>query len=315
MPGARLTHEDRRQIAAWLVDGIGYAEIARRMGRPTSTISREVARNGESGGYQPDHAEQAAARRTRLRTSVRVTRPTSGGRPTEQVRDFVEQFATLLAATGFPRMTARVFVSLLTSDSGSLTAVDLVRQLQVSPASVSKSIGYLEMMDLVVRKPDPGRRRERYVIVEDMWLRAWRADTDAHGVVADAARRGTEIFGPDTAVGARLGKMSQFFTWLSGQMSDSTLADATVDDALTVLAALAYTTGPLTVDGLVTALDWIPQRVTDALDALNRQPVIADPLALVSTGPDTYTVTARPDRLSRAQQDRIRAHVASIQQN
>jgi hypothetical protein len=170
---------------------------------------------------------------------------------------------------------------------------------------VSKSIGYLEMMDLVLRKPDPGRRRERYVIVDDVWLRAWRTDTGAHAKVANAAQRGTEIFGADTPAGTRLGKMGQFFAWLSGQMSDSKLADTTMHDALTVLAALAYATQPLTVDELVTALDWLRKRVTDALDAMDRRPVIADPLALVSTGPDTYTITTRPDRLSPAQREAL----------
>ena len=43
MPGGRLTQEDRRHIAAGLAEGLGYAEIARRLGRPTSTVSREVA--------------------------------------------------------------------------------------------------------------------------------------------------------------------------------------------------------------------------------------------------------------------------------
>jgi len=310
MPGARLTHEDRRQIATWLTDGLGYAEIARRLARPTSTISREVVRNGEPGDYLPDRAQQAAERRARLRKPAQATQPATDGQPTELVREFVEQFATLLAATGLPRMTARVFVCLLTSDSGSVTAADLVRRLQVSPASVSKSIGYLEMMDLVVRKPDPGRRRERYVIVDDVWLRAWRTDTGAHAEVAKAAQRGTEIFGANTPVGARLDKMGQFFAWLSEQMSDSNLTDTTMHDALTVLAALAYATRPLTVDELATALDRPRKRVTDALDAIDRRPVIADPLALVSTEPDTYTITTRPDRLSPAQREALRATTA-----
>jgi GNAT superfamily N-acetyltransferase/DNA-binding MarR family transcriptional regulator len=229
MPGARLTHEDRQQIATWLADGLGYAEIARRLGRPTSTISREVARNGESGGYLPDRAEQATARRARRRSPAQATRSATDGRPAEAVRDFVEMFATQLAATGFPRMAARVFVCLLTCDSGSLTAADLVRRLQVSPASVSKSVAYLEMMDLVVRRLDPGKRRERYVIVDDMWTRAWRTDTDAHARVANAAQRGAEILGADTPAGARLDGMGQFFAWLSGQMSDSGPAGAVGD--------------------------------------------------------------------------------------
>jgi DNA-binding transcriptional regulator GbsR (MarR family) len=309
MPGARLTQEDRRQIAAWLAGSLGYAEIARRLGRPTSTISREVARNGGPGGYLPDRAQQATTRRARQRRD-RTAQPTADGRPAEVVRDFVEQFAVLLAATGLPRMTARVFVCLLTSAPGSMTAADLVRRLRVSPASVSKAIGYLERMNLVVRRPDPGRRREQYVIVDDVWLRAWRTDAGAHADVADAARRGSEILGADTPAGARLSEMGRFFTWLSGQMSDSGVVEATVHDALTVLAALVYATRPLTVDELVAALDWPPSRVTDALDAMDRRPVIADPLALRSTGRDTFTITARPDRLSPAQREALRADVA-----
>src|SRR3954471_12343307 len=71
VPGGRLTHADRRQIAAWLADGLGYAEIGRRFGRPTSTISREVARNGGPGAYQADPAHQAAGDRARRRKPPR----------------------------------------------------------------------------------------------------------------------------------------------------------------------------------------------------------------------------------------------------
>ncbi|MEV4086954.1 helix-turn-helix domain-containing protein, partial [Nonomuraea fuscirosea] len=63
MPGGRLTHDDRRRIASWLAEGLGYAEIARRLGRPTSTISREVARNRAPGGYLADRAPPGAGRR------------------------------------------------------------------------------------------------------------------------------------------------------------------------------------------------------------------------------------------------------------
>ncbi|MEU6381153.1 helix-turn-helix domain-containing protein, partial [Streptomyces sp. NPDC046909] len=37
MPGGRLTQQDRQQIALGLSDGLAYAEIARRLDRPTST--------------------------------------------------------------------------------------------------------------------------------------------------------------------------------------------------------------------------------------------------------------------------------------
>ncbi|TVT34384.1 helix-turn-helix domain-containing protein [Amycolatopsis rhizosphaerae] len=304
MPGGRLTHEDRRRIAAWLADGLGYAEIGRRLGRPTSTISREVARNGASGDYLAERAQQAAGHRARRRRTARPAESTADGQ-TEVVRGFVERFATLLAATGLPRMTARVFVCLLTADANGLTAADLVRRLQVSPASVSKSIRHLEALELVVRRPDPGGRRERYFVGDDVWLRAWRTDTGAHAEIAAAAQRGIEIFGADTTVGARLGEMGRFFAWLSEQMSGSLVTETLAHDALTVLAAFVHAGRPLTLATLATALGWPPDRTVAALEAIHRRPAIADPLALRTIGPETYTLIARTDRLSPAQREAL----------
>lgn len=278
MPGGRLTQEDRQRIAMWLADGLGYAEIGRQLGRPTSTISREVARNGKLGDYRPARAQRAADHRARRRRPVR---PAGPAQPTEAVRAFVDEFATVLAATGWAKMTARVFTCLLTADDNGRTAAELVHRLQVSPASVSKSISALEAMDLVARQTDPGTRRDRYVIGDDVWLRAWQTDTGAHGAVAAAARRGVEIFGTGTPAGARLDRMGQFFTTLSARMRGSTPIGPVANDALTVLAAIVYARRLLSVDQLTAVLDWPPDRVTAAL------------------------ATARADRLSRAQQQAI----------
>jgi DNA-binding transcriptional regulator GbsR (MarR family) len=304
MPGGRLTQEDRRQIAIWLAEGLGYAEIARRLGRPTSTISREVARNSAPGGYLADRAQQSAGQRARRRRPVQATAPPAEGRPADSVRGFVEQFATLLVGTGLPRMPARVFVCLLTSASGGLTSADLVRRLEVSPASVSKAIGYLEEIELVRRTQDSGRR-ERYVIDDDVWLRAFKADTGAHAEVAAAARQGVELFGSGTPAGSRLGQMAQFFAWISEHMNDSGLTDAVVRDALTVLAALVYVARPLTVNELATALDWPIQRAADALEAISRRPILSDPLTVDRVGRGAFTITPRQDRLSPAQRDAL----------
>lgn len=221
----------------------------------------------------------------------------------------MDHFATLLAATGLPRMTARVFVRLLTADG--LTAADLVRELQVSPASVSKSIGYLETMELVVRQPDSGGRRQRYLIDDDVWLRAWQADTGAHGEIAIAAQQGIEIFGADTTAGVRLATMGQFFARLSEQMRGSRLAETVGHDALTVLAALVHAGRPATLGALATALGWPRDRVIAALAVIVHQPAIADPLTLRTMEPETYTLTTRPDRLSPAQREALEQCVTS----
>lgn len=301
MPGGRLTAEDRHQIATWLAEGLGYAEMGRRLGRPTSTVTREIARNGGPAGYLPERAQDATDRRARQSRRAKAAAPE--GTRTEAARRFVEEFAALLAATGLPRMPSRVFVCLLTSESGSLTSADLVGRLRVSPASVSKAIGYLEAMDLVGRRQDG--RRERYVIDDDVWLRAWQADTGAHAEVAAAARRGTAIFGSGTPTGTRLEAMGRFFGRISDHMDDSGLSREVVADALTVIAALVHAARPLTAVDLAGALGWPLQRASQALEVIGRRPVLSDPLTLEQRRGGAYAVTARPDRLTSAQRQAL----------
>ncbi|WP_437509789.1 MarR family transcriptional regulator [Sorangium sp. So ce1099] len=303
MPGGRLTSEDRRLIASGLAEGLGYAEIARRLGRPTSTISREVARNGGSGGYRADRAHEATRGRARRRRpalpSERSVAYGTGGRDPDAVRGFVEQFAALMVQTGLQRMAARVLAALVTTDAGALTAADLVERLRVSPASVSKAIGYLQGLELVRRERGP-RRGERYVIDDDVWIRAWMTSARANATWADAARQGAEIFGAFTPAGARLEHMGRFFARLSDDMAGGP-TEAAVGDALTVLAALVHAGAPLTVQQLATALGWPPDRVTSALRDAERHPDVADPVALRCPAPGTYTVVARLDRLTATQ--------------
>jgi DNA-binding transcriptional regulator GbsR (MarR family) len=308
MPGGRLTDEDRRRIAAGLADGLGYAEIARHLGRPTSTISREVARNGRPGDYLPERAQQAASRRARRRKLPPTAGAAPDGRPTgDALRGFEDQFAAVLGSTGFPRMSARVFVCLLTSPAANLTAAELVHRVGVSPGSVSKAIRYLEAMELVARRSEAGSRRERYLVVDDVWQRAWRTDAGMHTQVAAAARRGAEILGLDTPAGARLQRMGQFFAWLGDQMAGSQLLDVLVQDAMTVLAALVHAARPLTTDELALALALPRARVADAVRAIEQRPALADPLALTATEPGAYGIAVRSDRLSVAQRESLRA--------
>jgi hypothetical protein len=166
---------------------------------------------------------------------------------------------------------------------------------------VSKSIGALEAMELVARRPDPGGRRERYRVDDDVWLRAWQADTGAHGRLALAAQQGSEIFGPDTTAGTRLARMGRFFGRLSEQMSGSSVAEAAGYDALTVVAALVHAGRPLTPEELAAALGWPGERAGAALDAIRRRPALPDPFALGEGESGTVTLTPRPDRLSPVQ--------------
>jgi DNA-binding transcriptional regulator GbsR (MarR family) len=261
MPGGRLSHQDRLDIAAGLTDGLGYAEIARQLDRPTSTVTREVARNGGAHAYRADHAHYATASRARRR---KPTSPSKEEQPSDPVKEFVERFATMMVDGGLPRMASRVLALLYTTDTRSLTAAELVRELRVSPASISKAIGYLEHVGMVHREPDPRRRLQHYLIADEVWLKAWEVSSRTNLNWAETAAEGAKLLGRDTPAGQRLTQMADFFHRLGEDMSGGA-GFAVIEDGFTILAALWHTAHPLTADQLATALGWPLTRVTDAL--------------------------------------------------
>ena len=61
----RLSVAEREEVSRGLRAGDSLRQIARRLGRAASTISREVSRNGQRAGYRAWRAEETAARRAR----------------------------------------------------------------------------------------------------------------------------------------------------------------------------------------------------------------------------------------------------------
>ncbi|MFF5500168.1 helix-turn-helix domain-containing protein [Streptomyces aquilus] len=218
MPGGRLTQQERQQIALGLADGLAYAEIARRLERPTSTVTREVMRNGGPASYRADLAHRATERRAHRRKQSAPRGAGAAleayGRDAEAVREYEETLTTVFIASGTPKMMARVMACLTLSDSGSLTAAELVARLQVSPASVSKAISFLDSQGMVRRERDE-RRRERYVVDNDIMYEGMMASARAMAQVAETARQGVGILGPGTQAGTRLENISRFLDFVS----------------------------------------------------------------------------------------------------
>ncbi|UQI48334.1 helix-turn-helix domain-containing protein [Streptomyces sp. HU2014] len=218
MPGGRLTQPERQQIALGLADGLAYAEIARRLDRPTSTVTREVTRNGGPAGYRADLAHRATERRAQRRKQAAPrgsqAAPQPHGRDPEAVREYEEVFTTVFMQSGLPKMMARVLTCLYTTDAGSLTAAELVRRLQVSPASVSKAIAFLESQGLVRRERDEGRR-ERYTVDDDVWYQSMIASARASLQLAETARQGVGVLGSGTPAAARLENIARFVDFVA----------------------------------------------------------------------------------------------------
>lgn len=222
MPGGRLTQQERQQIALGLADGLAYAEIARRLDRPTSTITREVMRNGGPTAYRADLAHRATERRAhrRRRTTPRDsnTPAQAHGRDADAVREYEEAFTTLLMQQGLPKMMSRVLTCLYTTDDGSLTASELVRRLQVSPASISKAIAFLESQGLIRRERDE-RRRERYLVDNDVFYQSMIAAARSNAQLAETARQGVGVLGPGTPAAVRLENIARFVDFVSESLT------------------------------------------------------------------------------------------------
>ncbi|MFE6872390.1 helix-turn-helix domain-containing protein [Kitasatospora sp. NPDC057692] len=224
MPGGRLTSEDRQHIAAGLAEGLGYAELGRRLGRPASTIMREVTRNGGPDGYGADRAAEATqsrARRAKRAQPEAPEAPDSGyGRDPEAVQGFTEAFTALLMQSGLPKMEARVLAAVFTTDAGALTAAELVQRLRVSAASVSHAVGFLEQQGLLRRERVPGERRERYVTDDEIWLRSLLGAAEMNETLAGMAHQGADVLGADTPAGARFASSAELFLLIGGSMRE-----------------------------------------------------------------------------------------------
>ncbi|MFE3944744.1 helix-turn-helix domain-containing protein [Streptomyces sp. NPDC059118] len=215
MPGERLTQQDRQRIAAGIADGLSYSEIARRLDRPTSTISREIGRNGGPGGYQPQLAHRATNLRARRGTPApqRAAGP-SGDRAEEEIIEAAVR-------AGLPRMTARVHMDLLLSEEGRRTAAELARRLEVSPASVSLAVNYLVQHGYVRRERDPQRPRDVYVIDDEAWYQSVVLSTRQTLETARSAMAMAEASGPDSPVGQRMAKAGAFLERVCLDMMES----------------------------------------------------------------------------------------------
>ncbi|NML52239.1 MarR family transcriptional regulator [Streptomyces sp. R302] len=131
---------------------------------------------------------------------------------------FVERFAAELTEAGIQRMASRVFAALLASESGSLTSAELAEQLRISPAAVSGAVRYLTQVGMVGRERDPGTRRDRYVLHNELWYETFTRRDQILTRWEKVLRDGVEALGPDTAAGTRVAETAEFFDFVQREM-------------------------------------------------------------------------------------------------
>ncbi|MFI9387529.1 GbsR/MarR family transcriptional regulator [Kutzneria sp. NPDC052558] len=135
-------------------------------------------------------------------------------RDDEAVSKFIERFALMLSEGGVPRMPARVFVGLLASEEGQLTAGELAELLSVSPAAVSGAVRYLTQVHLIVREREPGSKRDHYRVRDGSWYESAMDRERLLSLWSEALTDGVSAVGADTRAGARLRESVEFFEFL-----------------------------------------------------------------------------------------------------
>ncbi|MFC9997765.1 helix-turn-helix domain-containing protein [Nocardia sp. NPDC127526] len=208
MPGPRLTYQDRRRITAGLAAGLRYADIARELNRPTSTISREIARNGGPERYRAEPAQRTAEQRAQRRPDPTAS-PARPIEPADPTPEPAAQLSALLVRMGLQRMASRIYAWMCVSDADSFTTADLAHALSVSPASISKAVGYLTGIGLLLRERQG--RRDRYSIGRDVWFRVGQASVSVEEQFVIALRRAGDTLGGATPAGARLADLAWSF--------------------------------------------------------------------------------------------------------
>ncbi|MFC9429441.1 GbsR/MarR family transcriptional regulator [Streptomyces sp. NPDC056987] len=143
----------------------------------------------------------------------------SPSRSPEATTRFVERFAAVMTESGMQRTASRVFAAIVSSDDASLTSAELSERLGISPAAVSGAIRYLVQVGLVGRERDPGTRRDRYRVHDDVWYTTF-AQRDATLVRwENALREGADSLGRDTPAGARLAETIEFFEFVQAELA------------------------------------------------------------------------------------------------
>jgi predicted transcriptional regulator len=147
-----------------------------------------------------------------------MTNARAGGRDEAAVRRFTERFAAVLVEGGIPRMPARVFAALLTTDSGRLTAAELGGLLRASPAAVSGAVRYLIGVGMISREGEPGSRRHHYLVPDAVWDEVISLQGRLMARWTTAMREGVELLGAGTPAGARMADSARFFEFVGAEL-------------------------------------------------------------------------------------------------
>lgn len=153
-----------------------------------------------------------------MTTEAQPHRSPGGGSPTPPAgADGTERAAAVLTAAGFPRMPARVLMTITAGPQDGLTAAEIGQRLGVSPAAVSGATTYLEKTGILHRVARQGSRKARFLIAPGGWGDMVRANLSVYERLADAF----DLIGDESAEpgdAASVHETAEFFRFLKRRL-------------------------------------------------------------------------------------------------
>lgn len=141
------------------------------------------------------------------------TPPEAAGLP-----DAAEASAAVMIAAGFPRIPARALLALVVAEDGALTAAELAEVLGVSAAAVSGAVRYLQTVGFVHRVSQPGSRRDRYALPDDLWYVATLRQNPVYQRLGSLSAALAGELAPGSKAQARVEDMAHFYRFIAERM-------------------------------------------------------------------------------------------------
>jgi DNA-binding transcriptional regulator GbsR (MarR family) len=138
-------------------------------------------------------------------------------RDEEAARQSAERMAMMLTDWGFPRMPARVLMTVMTADEELLTAADIGDRLGVSPAAVSGAVRYLIQLGMLGREPMPGSRRDAFRLPQNAWYEITALKGGLFKILADMSDDAVKALGEESGGGRRMATMRDYFLFVQGE--------------------------------------------------------------------------------------------------
>ncbi|WP_377644172.1 GbsR/MarR family transcriptional regulator [Oryzobacter terrae] len=138
----------------------------------------------------------------------------------ERRAEVVEHLGGALAEAGLARLPARVFAALMATEDGRLTAAELARELEVSPAGVSGAVRYLTNVRMIRRERERGSRRDVFVVLDDAWHDVLMQKDQIYTPILTALVEARVELGAGTRAGERMQLSVEFLEFVRREMDD-----------------------------------------------------------------------------------------------